>query len=356
MKKKLQMLVGIGLGIALVWYLFKDTDWPAVGLALRDANWWWVGLSFVMMCVTFVTRVIRWGYIVRTAQPVSFRAMFSATQIGFLGNFTLPARAGEAIRALVLARLTGMTFSRCFGFVALDRVTDLFGLVAVMLVAACFFNSTEDIVVGSIVIGPGAVGTVAVITIGMVLAIIAAFVGLYLQKNLALRLISKTVGRISTRLSERLQEMVVQFADGMHIFRSVGDMSKAIAWSLITWTVGILCYFCVLEAFGIHGPWYLSVIVMACLAIAISMPSAPGFLGAFHAAVVAAVVVVVPDTDLDVAKTAALIAHAINLLSIVLTGGFCLYTEKLGLLELQRQGEQEEDTEHTAHATHSGET
>lgn len=346
MKKKIQMLLGLGIGAFLLWILFRNTDWHAVGLALKQANWWWLGLSFGVVFITFLTRIVRWGYIVRTAQPVSFRAMYSATQIGFLGNFSLPGRVGEVIRAVVLSRLTGMTFSRCFAFVALDRVTDLFGLIAVMLIAASAFHPTAPIVLEELAnpIEPDAIRLAALSTGAVMVAIIAAFVILYCSKTFAVRVVAATVGRISSGLSQRLEGMVAQFADGMHVFKSVGDMSRAIGWSLVTWALGTFCYYCVLEAFAIEAPWYTAFIVMAFLAVAISVPSTPGFVGPFHIAIVGAVVVVAPETDRDVAKAAALLAHLINTLPVWITGGICLYTEKLGLLELRRQGEQAEVT------------
>ena len=45
--------------------------------------------------------------------------------------------------------------------------------------------------------------------------------------------------------------MLEQFADGMHVFKSLVDMSCSIAWSLVTWGAGTVCYFCILRAFSI---------------------------------------------------------------------------------------------------------
>jgi len=341
MRKRLQIGAGFIIAGLLIWLLFRDTDWHAVGMALREANWWWLLLSVLLVFVTFVTRIRRWGYIVRTAQQVSFRNRFSATQIGFLANFTLPGRVGEVIRAVVLARLTGMAFSRCFAFVALDRVTDLFGLMTVMLISVIFFHPDGPVVIEELgaTIEPDAIRLGAMSTGGLMLAIIAAFILLYLNKSLALRIVDGTVGRVSTLLGEKLRGMVEQFADGMHVFKSAGDMSLAIGWSLITWAIGTVCYFCVLQAFAIEAPWYTAVVVMACLAIAISVPSTPGFVGLFHIAIVGALMVVAPETDTDVAKAAAITAHLVNVIPVMITGGICLYTEDLGLLELRRQGE-----------------
>ena len=344
MKKKIQIIAGFVIAAVLIWLLFRETDWQAVGKALREANWWWLLLSTALVFVTFVTRIRRWSFIVRTAQPVSFRHLFSATQIGFLANFTLPGRVGEVIRAVVLSRLTGLAFSRCFAFVALDRVTDLFGLITVLLISIFFFNPDGPVVIEELgaTIPPNAIRLGALSTGLFMAAIIVSFVLLYLNKGLALRIVDATVGRVSEALRVRLGGMVAQFADGLHVFKSAGDMVRAIGWSLVTWTIGTFCYFCVLQAFAIDAPWYTAVVVMACLAVAISVPSTPGFVGLFHIAIVGALLVVAPETSPDVAKAAAIIAHLVNIVPVMIAGVYCLYTEDLGLLELRRQSEQVE--------------
>lgn len=345
MKKIVQLVVGIALGIFLFWWLFRDTDWTAVGHALRSASPGWLLFSTFLVFVTFVTRIYRWGYIVRTAGPVSFRVMFSATQIGFLGNFTLPGRVGEVIRAVVLSRLTGLAFSRCFAFVALDRVTDLFGLLAVMLVTVVYVHPTAPIVIPDVSqpIPPDAIRVGAMGTGVAMLGIITAFVILYLNKRFALKLVDMTVGRISATLASRLGGMLEQFADGMHVFKSAADMSRAIFWSLVTWGAGTVCYYCILRAFGIVAPWYASFVIMACLAVAISLPSTPGFLGVFHAGIALAVLIVAPETNIDVLKAAVIIAHLLQLFPVLLVGVVCLYMENLGLLELRHAGEVAEE-------------
>lgn len=345
MKKIIQLIAGIAIGVFLFWVMFRHTDWAAVGTALTHAKPGWLLLSTLLVFGTFVTRIWRWGYIVRTAGPVSFRVMFSATQIGFLANFTLPGRVGEVIRAAVLSRLTGFTFSRCFAFVALDRVTDLFGLISVMLVTVFFFHPDAPIVLPELSdpIRPDMIRTGAMWTGAAMFGIIAAFVILYLNKGLALKLVDWTVGRISGTLAQKLRGMLEQFADGMHVFKSLVDMIRSIAWSLVTWGAGTVCYYCILRAFSIEAPWYTSFVIMTFLAVAISIPSTPGFFGPFELGIMAAVVVVAPETNRDVLATTVIIAHVLQLLPVLLVGCICLYMENLGLMELLRASEVAEE-------------
>ena len=115
MKKYVFAVVGLVLGVLMVWLLFRSTNWEEVGHALSGANFWLLALSLVPVFLAHPARVRRWGFIVRAVYPATFREMFSATQIGFLANFVLPGRAGEAVRALVLTRLTRVPFSKEIG-------------------------------------------------------------------------------------------------------------------------------------------------------------------------------------------------------------------------------------------------
>lgn len=348
MKKKLQIIVGLLLGMFLVWFVFHDTDWSKVGEAIANAHRGWLILSFLAVVASFFTRTQRWSYIVRTAKPVPYRTLFNATQIGFLANFTLPARAGEVIRALVLGRRERIPFSKCVAFVALDRVTDFFGLFAVLAITIVFFHPTAAVKLppgmdipawaqpllepSNIRFGAEFTGLILCLLIGILLLI-------YVNQRLAVRLCRAIVGLISQRLADRLGEMVAQFAEGLHIFRSGRDMGLSILWSLITWGLSAICYWAIVKAFGLHAPWYAPCVILALLSIAITLPGAPGFIGQFQIGIILPLVLVVPDVAKDTASAIAILAHLINLGAVVLVGLYALQQEHMGLLALQQESE-----------------
>ncbi len=346
MNKKIQALVGLALGILIMWLLFRNMDWGVAWETIREVHVGWLILSQVPIWISFPLRVQRWSYIVRATQPVRFRHMFSATQIGFLANFTLPARLGEFIRAVVLTRLTKIPFPKTFAMVALDRVTDLFGLIAVMLIGLMAFHPAGDIVIPAATLGLDSDWSLpnemfrnsAIGAIGFTLAILAAFVAIYLCPKVVLRISDAVVGVVSTRLAERVHEMITHFADGFQVFRSPLDMLKSIAFSFATWGCGALGFVGLYAAFGIDCPWYASFVMLSLLAIGIAMPGAPGLVGQYHLPIVIGLVILVPGIDSDRAKTFAIVAHLANFPPLLVTGIYALMTERLGLLELGRQG------------------
>jgi len=343
LKRRIHILIGLVLSAVLVWLTFRHTDWGEVYASMRDAKLGWLLLSQVPLWASFFARIQRWKYVVRAVEPgVSFRHMLSATQIGLFGNIVLPARLGEVIRPFVLGRLAHISFSKCFALNVLDRVADLIGLMAVMIVALVAFRPESAIVLPPSVwpkpIDAGIVRGGAASASLFLLAVVVALVLLYVKKDLILKLSDGCVGLVSKGLAERAHHMLEQFAEGLHVFRSASDMGKCVFFSLVTWACFLVSFGCVFNAFAIDWPWYAPFVAQALLAVLISVPGAPGFVGQFHLAIVAALVAVVPGIELARVQAVAIVSHLANaVVPVVMAGVFCLFWEKMSFLELTRE-------------------
>ena len=338
-KKLVQIVAGLAIGALTLWLLFRHTEWDEVGAAIGEMHLGWFLLAQVPLWLSFFARVQRWSYIVRAVHPATFWQLFSATQIGFLANFTLPARIGEVVRAVVLSRLTRIEFSKSFALVALDRVTDLFGLLAVVAVSLVAFRPSEDIVIPPEMIGmeepyvfPAAAYRLGAAGVGIFLVtVVGAFVLLYLNRNLVLRLSDRILSPISGTLAKKVHGMLDSFADGFQVFSSPREMGKSIFYSLFVWLLGLLFFAAIMNAFRIEFPWYTVFVMSAMLAIAVSLPGAPGFVGLFHFAMGLTLVMVVQYTDTNVAKAFAIMAHLANYPPIILFGLGCLIVDREAL-------------------------
>lgn len=354
MRRKFHVLLSILLSGFLLWVLFRDTRWGEVFTAMRNAKTGWLLLYQATVWLSFFTRIERWKYIVRAVEPaVTFRQMFSATQIGFLANFTLPGRVGEIIRAFVLSRLARLSFSKSIAVTVLDRVTDLAGLIATLVVTVLAFRPTRDIIlppsittrpIPKNIVQAGAYGTALFLGI-----VVAVLVLVYTQHGLAMRMSDRCVGLVSERAAQRVRTMIGHFAQGLHVFRSAGDMGKSLFFSLVTWGWFLAGSACMLAAFGFRWPWYTPFLMQSLIAVIISVPGAPGFVGQFHVALVVSLVMAVPNVDLATAKAFAIITHLAHVVPVALAGVYCLFLEKLSFVELARNSTraQQEEAEKT---------
>ena len=133
--------------------------------------------------------------------------------------------------------------------------------------------------------------------------------------------------------------MINHFADGLHVFQSPLDMARSMAWSMIVWSLGLLGFTLGLMAFHVDFPWYTPFVMNALLAIAISLPNAPGFVGQFHIPLVLGLVMTIPGIDVSNAKAFAIVMHLWQLPPVVIFGVWCLLRENMNLVQLQREGE-----------------
>jgi uncharacterized protein (TIRG00374 family) len=351
MKRKLQIVASFLVGAALIWWLFRGIDTQKVSEAVREAKWGWLLASQVPLFASFFTRIFRWRYIVHATSKASFRGMLSATQIGFLANFTLPMRVGEFIRAIVLARLEKIPFSKGIALCGLDRVTDIFGLMVVMGVAIAAFPVGQAVTIpkGTVVgmesdflLDPAFI-TTGSIGIGISLVVLlATLVMLYVNQervfrihNFIVKLVARGAGMISERLTRVIEAlgaktggMLHEFSGGLHVFRSPGDMTKSLAWSMVTWALFMTATFCFIEAFGINAPWYGVFVVQTMVALSTGIGVAPGFIGQFHAGVILGVLLAAPGVDLSTVQAMAIVVHLLNLLPVVVLGVICLVLER----------------------------
>ncbi len=339
MKRFVQITLSIVIAVVLLWWIFSrmEFSWADLSKALLTADPGWILVMLGAAFASFVTRIFRWGYIVRTGGAASFRDMFSATQIGFLVNFSLPFRLGEFARAVALNRLTRMPISKCIAFCALDRITDLFGLVAVTVVAVSALRDMGEIVVPAALI-PGMQKDVAIsgtlvralafkaeiaLAVGIVLLVL-----LYLNKLLVVRFTRATLGRVLPGLAERLVRMFENFADGLHVFRTPVDMLKSLAWSFATWGLFVVGIYSLIHAFGLKTPWYTVFVMQTLLALIISLPVTPGILGQFQLPIIASILMFVPGATQADAMAVSLMAYAINIGTVYLAGFGCLLLER----------------------------
>lgn len=128
------MIIPFVFGGFLVWYSFSDIDFNKFTADLKNANYWWIGLSLLFGILSHTSRAYRWSFML---EPMGYTPRLAnnvlAVLVGYLVNYTIP-RAGEASRALVLTNYEGIPFEKSFGTIVAERVADLLMLVVVVIV------------------------------------------------------------------------------------------------------------------------------------------------------------------------------------------------------------------------------
>lgn len=142
MRKKiinsLKFLLFLFIGIALLYFAFKDTNLQDLWLDLKHANYNWVILALCLSVLSHLSRAIRWKILI---EPLGYtpktRNVFYAVMIGYLANLAAP-RLGEISRCGSLNKTDKIPFDSLIGTVIVERTIDL--LTLIILTIIIFFS------------------------------------------------------------------------------------------------------------------------------------------------------------------------------------------------------------------------
>jgi glycosyltransferase 2 family protein len=148
-----QTLVSFGIAIAVLWFVARrlDIDPGAIWAQIRRANLWLLAVAFVLWYGAFFVRGWRWGRMLdaagfNRAHGFSIPATPGLAEIvvlAYFANSIVPAKLGDAYRAYLLKRDSGVPFSAGFGTILAERLVDAMMLVIVLTGSVLVVFGTE---------------------------------------------------------------------------------------------------------------------------------------------------------------------------------------------------------------------
>ena len=138
MKKRiiqiLKVIIPVSLGIFLVVKIYSSLSAEqkdALFEAFREANYFWVALSFFMGVLSHWIRGYRWKFQLEAmGYSPSTTNNFLAVMIGYITNMVLP-RVGEVSRAAALSKYEKIPFQKSFGSILSERALDMIILLLI---------------------------------------------------------------------------------------------------------------------------------------------------------------------------------------------------------------------------------
>ncbi len=128
----LKYFIFFDVGILLLWLAFRNKDQQKIISAFKDANYWWVGLSVFCALLSDISRSMRWTLLINPlGYKISQKHSFIAVMVGYLANMVIP-RMGELSRCVALNQSDDVPVDRLMGTVIVERVIDLFILIALI--------------------------------------------------------------------------------------------------------------------------------------------------------------------------------------------------------------------------------
>jgi len=257
--------------------------------------------------LSFWIRAYRWSYLLLPVKQIAAPPLFRATLIGFMGNYLLPFRAGEVMRAVAVGQNQRISKAAALGSIVLERGFD--GIVI----------SLTPLLVLAAVDLPAWVVRVSIAFLALYLAGLAAL-AVATRRGWIVGWIAWTTARLPKRVERRIGSISGEFLEGMKSIDRTGALLPVVLLSFACWFVHGLYFFLIFAAINIELSIWAALILQTIIGIGVILPAAPGFFGNFEYFSVLALAFF--GITHEVALAYALLAHAAEFIPVCAVGLF----------------------------------
>lgn len=275
MKHLVSILAGFVIAAAALAYSLAQVDVPRMIGNLSGADYRLLPLFVLLLGLYYLVTACNWILLLRPLGRFSVRQVAPAMMIGFGGNNVLPAHLGELVRTVVFARQYRRSTGSVLASLVLERLLDVLAILV--------FYFTAVHVSGAL---PESIGTGArIVALAMVPLCLGVFVFLRVPGPF-LRLWAWGSAWLPRRWSERGTRLLQGIVHGLTALDSPLHVLMMMGLALVKWSLTGGMVWLALRAFHTPIAFSAAMIVVAVAALAVSLPSAPGYVGTLQAAFV----------------------------------------------------------------------
>ncbi len=351
------IVVGIIISVVCSWLFARHIEWGVLAESLKQANVFYIIVTIVILMASYVVRALRWQSLMMPLKKIPLMNVFSATMIGFFANSVLPARAGELIKPVMLAKKENIKITSSLATVFLERIFDLLGLVVFTIVILMVIptpgqdKTIEHQIVNTAVEQPAEdwhdngehkdktsfieslkrwVGIFIAFGVGAItaLALLVAYparISNVLHKIFAI---------FPRTIADKLEEFLASFLSGLEILGNAKHVAWILFLTVVLWVSIALQVYILGFAFDIGLPFNGACLVTVCIAFAVALPQAPGYIGVFHLAVQKTLAIF--SIDLALSQSYAITLWTVSIIPTVLVGLLFLWKEGIAFKDLSK--------------------
>ncbi|MFH2056671.1 MAG: lysylphosphatidylglycerol synthase transmembrane domain-containing protein [bacterium] len=316
-------LVGLLVALGLLFATFYKINFEELWATLERVNLWLLLGAFVSAILMNCAKAMRWGEIMKGAKVIRPMRILALFHLGQMINLSLPVLTGQAGRVVMVAKQEGLSKTFCLTTVVMEVLFDGLSLIVLIYLSSFIFSFPDWVRQAEIYAALG------------VSALILLLV-LILRNQRALAYFGKTkIRRRFPKFYCKLQQIAKSVTDGLHTLRSMKQILKVSAYSVLVWIchVGVACT--LIMAFKLDVPVWAGVVVIIVNSILLLVPISPGNIGSFQLAVFGALAMFSVSKSEAVAFS--LVLHLMDLAPVFLVGIGFLFTNQLTFSRLREE-------------------
>ena len=320
MRKYLKFIILILVSILIFWFFGRSLDWNDVIASLRKADKVYLAVAFLVICLGYFLRAVRWQVLLSPITESSLRELFATTTVGYTAMF-LVGRAGEIVRPMWLPmRDKRVRPSAALATIFVERVFDLASLICFFSIGLIWFKTPpgHETELNSIKLAGNLMAA------GVVVGVISLVIYHRFSETIIGWADSLTNFKFFPgRIKDLIMSLMRQLATSLNILRSPKEIFWASFWTLALWLSIALPTWLVLLAFDLKMDFIDSIFVMGVASLGSLVPTPGGAAGAFHLATANSLILL--SVDRETSTAVSIIMHLIYFVPAVFFGLYYLF-------------------------------
>lgn len=325
MKKWLKWTAGIAVSAGFMYLAFRKADFAMMWTAIKKADYIWLFPAITAMFASYWLRSLRWRYLMAPIKRINTPRLFQALLIGYMANSFLPAHLGELVRAYIIGQKENLPSSTVFASIIVERVADVFSLIAVMGLTILAFPF------------PGWVRQSGWLFLAIVASLFAILLFLKNSTEKGPRLISVLLKFLPQSLQTKITASLATLLDGIVPLKKKNNYLKVFLLTVAIWFCYAATFYMVFFSFGFNRlyrlGWTAALVLLVMTTIGVLIPSSPGYIGVFHFLCQTGLgFFAVPASE---SLSYAFIMHGINFIPVVIVGLILTAISGRGLVRIK---------------------
>ncbi len=321
-RRLLRPALGLIVSALCLVLVLRSVPLDQVGQSLQRANLLFLIPAVALYFAGTAVRSLRWQKLL-PGHKLRFPDLFRALVIGLTVNDLLPGRLGEVARVFLVSRY-GVPVGTSLAAIVVERVLDGIALTALLVVGIVLSGATGWMLDVAVISGAlFAVVTIMLLWAGSVPGP-ARWVGS--------RVLRLAPGKVHEPLERAMDTGLLGLSAIAHPVAGL----QVLALSLLAWSLEAGMYRVIMAGFNVPGGIAASVMGAGVANLATLIPSSPGYVGTFDAALQKVLEDVFHSPAAE-ALAFTFTVHLVLIVPVVALGLFFLWRENISLPELTRR-------------------
>lgn len=283
-----RVLLGLAVSLACLYVIGRQINVDELVSTLASTNPLFVAICILSIPPAMYIKALRWRLFFPDPASARRAGLVPALYIGYMVNTIAPLRMGELVRAYLVGHHGRLGVSTVLATIVLEKLFDVASLLIILVVLAATTPLPD-----------WAVAAAYASTVGLAVGVIGTAIALVAEQHLV-RLTAAIERRVPAIGKLKPSLLLESFLAGLRAVKKPRTLFWIVVWSSVLWVGGSIGLFAAIASVGVPASTAMVFFLMVVSNLGMSVPSAPGYVGVYHALVVLSL------TVFGVAETAAL--------------------------------------------------